>query len=268
MSAANADDFQVDGQVLFSPYVYRSVSGLGSPPYDAGDARVAEHNILRFLRSSGYSLARVRAATRDGKMIVEVDEGRLARIRLLGRGTFATLGLRIDLDMPESVFNRFALEDRLAEIEHAAGEDPPSYQILEVEAQQSILPLETLAWVPGVAPVLLPTEARYELRVTLPPSLFGVGARIRVGADSDGVLAGLGYRGRALLWGEDRWELRSGAGINFFRGEDGNGRTIAFSRAELGGTYWLPDWFLLRPRLALDGSIVRRQRFDIGVPEY
>ncbi len=265
---AGDDAFEVRGNLLFNRHVYRAVAQIDEPPYDEADAQRAAENILRFLRESGYSLARVEARAEEGRLRLEVDEGRLVRVRLLGRDTAETVGLRLDLGLPQDVFNKLALEERLARIPVAKGEPAPSYEVREVEAQEGMVSLEALAWIPGASPIMLPSDARYELRVQLPPSVFGEGWRISADADSDGVLAGAGYRSRGLILNDDRWDASGLAGVNFFRSPDDASRDIAFSRAIAAGAYWLPNWFALRPRVSGSVDYVRRQRFDIGVPEY
>ncbi|MEM6730503.1 MAG: POTRA domain-containing protein, partial [Myxococcota bacterium] len=265
---SSGESLEVEGNVLFNRYVYTNVAGLPEGPYDAEVVKAVESRVLEFLRRSGYTLARVEGRIENGGIVLEVDEGKLRRIRLLGRGTFETLGLRMDLQLPYDIFNRPALEERLAAVDVPEGEDPIRYEVIDVENAKSNLALDTLALVPGVAPVLLPEDGHYELRVYLPSPLFGGGLRLTVGADSDGLLSGLRYRDQGLLFHDDRWELRGQAGVNFFQEADGSGSEFAFSRVTLGGGYWFPDFLEIRPKLEFTGDYVLRQRLDIGLQNY
>ncbi|MEO1483924.1 MAG: hypothetical protein AAFU77_17575 [Myxococcota bacterium] len=260
--------FDVEGGMVFNPYVYAAVADV-DPAVDVTAAladRIAAR-IRRFLLRSGYSLATVDTSIQpNGRILVVVDEGRLRRIRVLGRGSFQTLSIRFSLNLPFDVFNRPALEASLRELSSA----PVRYRVVPVdEPEDQALDLSALEAVDlGTFGLGGGTGGRYELIIDLPPELFTSGWNLALGLDTFGLGFNGEYRGVALLMREDRWTARVGAATNFFQVPDSSGRELEASRIYGLGRYAFPRLLLGRPVLQAGADLVLRQRFDLGISQY
>src|SRR5437899_3465807 len=102
------------GNVAFDEVVYRSTLDL---PENAraipAEALALSAKLLGFLRRAGYDLATVRAKVEGEQISVEIDEGRLDKIIVLGEGLMETFRFKLELALPAGVFNRPILERQL-----------------------------------------------------------------------------------------------------------------------------------------------------------
>src|SRR5438132_11072962 len=102
------------GNVAFDEVVYRSTLDL---PENAratpAEALAVSAKLLGFLRRAGYDLATVRAKVEGEQISVEIDEGRLDKIIVLGEGLMETFRFKLELALPVGVFNRPILERQL-----------------------------------------------------------------------------------------------------------------------------------------------------------
>src|SRR5438477_10534146 len=130
------------GNVLFDEFLYRSVLDL---PENAratpAEARAVSAKLLGFLQRAGYDLAVVRAKVQGEQIMVEIDEGRLDKIIVFGEGLMETFRFKLDLSMPEGVFNRPQLERQLRalaeryQLNHYSYEPVPT-QVLVTRGRQ------------------------------------------------------------------------------------------------------------------------------------
>jgi hypothetical protein len=271
------------GNVLFNPFVYRALLDLpteeGPLPLtpDDASARRLKARIGGFLRSAGYELAQVNVAVEDGRLAAEIDEGQLDQIVILGVGGWDAVRFHIDLDLPQDVYNRPLLDERLALL-------CPKYGLLrctatlveKVPPPPGALEQTTAERLEQVGGPLVPRElvraARaHELRVKLepPPQHTGLWPVLDIGG-TDGVKLGLnGYlEGRPL---EGGWtELKLRAGGNLRNHLDGTGESVVFTRATAEARARLPTTAegQLRGAFGLLADLTSRQRGDLGVDDY
>src|SRR3954465_7836391 len=94
------------GNVALLEDVYRSFLDLpASTRANPPTARTVSTRLASFLHRAGYALATVRARAEGEQIVVDIDEGRLDKVIFLGGGAFETLRLRLDLNIPNDVFN-------------------------------------------------------------------------------------------------------------------------------------------------------------------
>src|SRR5256885_9973899 len=99
------------GNVLLDEVVYRSALDLPeSARATSVEALEVSARIRGLLRRAGYDLASVRATVKGDQIAVEIDEGRLDKIIVLGEGLMETFRFKLELALPAGVFNRPILE--------------------------------------------------------------------------------------------------------------------------------------------------------------
>jgi hypothetical protein len=271
------------GNLVFNDFVYRALLGLnlGAGPIaltpDADAARRVRGRLGSFLRSAGYELATVKVQVEDGRLAADVDEGQLDQIVVLGVGGWDSVRFHIDLDLPQDVYNRPLVDERLARL-------CPKYGLLrctatlveKVPPPTTALEQQTAETLEQVGGTLVPRElirqARsHELRIKLeePPQHTGLWPALDVGG-ADGVRLGLnGYlEGRPLEGGWSEIKLR--AGFNLRSHLDGGGESVVFTRAIAEARSRLPAVSdgQLRGAYALLADVVSRQRSDLGLDTY
>src|SRR5205823_6600900 len=115
-AAAEGSPVVFHGNVAILDDVYETVLDL---PADAKatpqTAREVEEKLTSFLHRSGYDLAVVRARAGGGRVDVDIDEGTLDKVIVLGSDVVTCLRLRLNLSMAGRVYNRPELERRLRE---------------------------------------------------------------------------------------------------------------------------------------------------------
>ncbi len=265
---------KVSGNVVFSAQVYEGVVGLPArTPIDAAVARKAEVTILRFLRRSGYDLARVAARPGDGVVEVVVDEGRLDQIVFPDQDALRAMGMKLALDLPSDVFNRVDFEAQLPDLENQFGVTIQGYELVPaMEDPRSGFELMALPGFKQLSDWLeLPQPGQWNLfvyasREELPPGLeFDADAE-----GPDGLVMRLVYRWRSLFAGDDRFEIAPEVGLRVQDiVEDPQGRR-PWSR--LGGSlrYLTPaiGRSTVRPYVWPRAIVINRQRLDLDLPSY
>lgn len=264
----------VSGHVVFSRNVYEAVVGL-SPytPINERVARRAETEILRFLRASGYQLARV--AARPGEDIIEVvvDEGRLRRVVFPGQDAMRAIGMTLALDLQQNVFNRPDFEAKLPELEREFGVTITGYELKPTEAQSGRdfgipgLPgFKTLSeW------LNVPTQGGWELFIFSTSEELPAGWELNADfVGPDGLTSSLLYRWRSALMRDDRLEVSPEIGLRVQDVvTDGEGRR-AWSRVG-GGVRWLSPPIgpaRVRPFVWPRALVISRQRRDLNLELY
>jgi len=273
-SPRTASRLQVSGNVAFSPHVYEAVVGL-SPQTEISDrlARRVETEILRFLRASGYELARVAARVREGKIQVVVDEGRLRRVVFPGRDAMGAIGMSLALDLKGDVFNRLDLEAQLPELERQFGVTITGYELIRTDDDEGRD--FGLTGLPGFRSLSewlsVPTDGGWELFVysqsdELPPG-WSLNADL---LGPDGLTTSLMYRWASVLLEDDRLEVAPEVGLRIQDVvEDGEGRRF-WSRVG-GGLRWVSPPIgpaRVRPFARARALVISRQRRDLELQLY
>ncbi len=222
--------------------------------------------LLDFLHRSGYELAEVRVRRFGAGLDVQVDEGRLARVLFLGTGSLRALQLKMQLDIPQNVFNRPNLERQLRQLRERYGIDDVHFELVACEPVRHHGPqVEDLGKLEGRA--VIPPAARHELHIHLGRAGWSTGLGINAGYDfPDGLDLGAAYRGRGLLFDDDRWLV--GALVGGKLRENIDDKTVpALTRAKAEVRWFTPALIGrgLRPHLWLGSDLVSRQRRDLDV---
>ena len=141
-SAAAGAPIDFHGNVAILDSVYRTVLALPeSAPATRETAQQVEEKLTSFLHQSGYDLAVVRARVSGGRIRVEIEEGTLDKVIVLGTDLITCLRMRLDLSMAGRVYNRPELESRLRELRDKFDVDEVSYQLLPMAGPQQDRPI-------------------------------------------------------------------------------------------------------------------------------
>jgi hypothetical protein len=259
------------GNVLFDELVYRSVLQLPeSARATAAEESAVLAELLSFLRRAGYELATVRAKVVGDQIAVEIDEGQLDKIIVLGAGIFDTIRFRMELSMPAGVFNRPSLERQLRVLGERYRLRHYSYKLVPAEVQESYGPqleqLEPLLGLPGIQPGL-----RYQLHITIASTPWSRGFAPEVSIDSpEGLGAGGYYREQDYWVPDDRWELRGRVAGGIRNHLDTPGSRPVFTRAFLEGRWFSPPVFTesLRPAIIGRADLLSLQRADLHLESF
>ena len=201
------------GTVLLNEFVYRAVLRL---PPDATatpeTARWVVGQIAGFLRDAGYDLAKVRAQVKDEHIEVDVDEGALDKVLVIGSGWISALRLRAALNLPLDVFNRRLFESQMAHLAGRFGLHGYDYELWPVHViDNSAVQLDGVEELRALP--LLRKARGYELRIFAKAEPWSIGFAPEVVINGTvGVGVGGRYRWRDLLQEGDRWEIRFRAG--------------------------------------------------------
>jgi len=259
------------GNVLFDELVYRSVLDL---PQDfavtsAGALAVAAR-LRTFLRRAGYDLATVRAAVRGDQVAVEIDEGRLDKIVVLGQGLMETFRFKLELAMPGGVFNRPTLERQLHILADRYRLRHYSYQLVPAEVQGTesaqVEDLDPLLAVPTIQPGRL-----YQLYILIASSPWSRGFSPEVSIGSpEGIGVGGQYREKDFWVPDDRWELRARAAGAIRQHLDSGSSQPMLTRLFAQGRWLSPPVLTesLRPAITVSGDLLSLQRPDLHLDSF
>ncbi len=234
-------------------------------------AAEAEEQVSSFLLASGYALARVGARVEEGRVLVDVDEGRLDKIIFAGQGAFRQFELRVMLDLPGRVFNRPLVEARLAEIKAAYGVERAWYvleHVVPLEPGERAFELDRPSIVRAFA--LEATEKPYELRVYLDGSARsrGLDLSLELGPP-DGIVIGATYGLRSTVVATDSIEAGALFGFRPTDTLDVRRTRTSISRGRLFGDWVSPELVpYLRLGFGLDADLRGRVRTDLGLDSY
>ncbi len=206
------------------------------------------------LYRNSYTLARVAAETKDGRVIFHIDEGRLAKIAFFGGGTGRTVQLQLLMSFPKDVFNRRLLNEYQETFRTKLGVRF-KYEVVEQEREHKGMQLGTI--IDGT------TAPRHELHIYLEQSPFDDGWIFHLDINStDGVLLGLSYGDHALFFKKDEWRLRVDVGANFFRETPTFDSRVGLSRGVMDARWHTPPFWRdrLRTFVWAYGDYLVRQR--------
>lgn len=236
----------------------------------ADQAQQVENLISDFLHASGYELARVDAYPRGGRIVVELDEGRLDKTVFIGQNVFRTLELQVTFDLPGNVFNRPLVELHLAEVKRLFGLEGARFEIVTLDAEAGDrIDVDKTNFFRHLE-VLRPGQP-HELHVYLkyPERQPGLAIDVVVNSVNGLMLEGT-YLLRSLFAEGDRFEVGAGVGARIVDPFASEQERITLARVKFGALWSTPPlgvpW--LRSTLLFEGDLRGRRRFDLGVQEY
>ena len=267
-----------DGNVVLPNEVYQTVLRLAATAtssvpvgLDEAAAFVEEH-LTRFLRDSGYLLATVHAE-RDprGGLRVQIDEGRLDRVIVVGQGVVRTLQVQLNLDLPQNVFNRFVLERQLADLVRARDLDEATYEVVPMEKIDHVgIQFEPSNLLLGGSPALQPGSP-HELRIRLQQPQWRTGFGQGIGFQSpDGFHISGSYRDSAIFLDDDRWFSELQIAFRSFEALFSSNDRVGFSRLQSINRWYgaaLMNGYV-RPSIEIDLQLQSRFRGDLMIDQY
>lgn len=236
----------------------------------ADEAEQVEGLVSDFLHASGYELARVDAYPRNGRIVVELDEGRLDKVVFIGQNVFRTLELQVSFELPANVFNRPLVEQRLADTKRLFGLEGARFEIVTLDAEAADrIDVDKTNFFRHLE-VLRPGQP-HELHVYLsyPERRPGLAVDVLVNSVNGLMLQGT-YLFRSLIMDGDRFEVSAGVGARVVDPFSSEQDRVTLARV-LFGTQWSTPplgvpW--LRSSLLFEGDLRGRRRFDLGVQRY
>lgn len=259
------------GNLVLTDDVYRTVLDLpAKTAATPANARSVSARLRTFLRRSGYELATVHARIVGEQISVEIDEGRLDKIVIVGGGTFETLRAKLELSLPGNVFNRPLLERELRRVAERFHFDDFAYELVPVRAVAATPgpQLEELGAFQE-SPFFQPESAQ-ELHVFMAAGPWGRGISPQLEIDSlQGGGLGVQYHNGSLLLRDDRWLLEGLiAGAQRER-LDIPSSYLVLSRLTGGAHYFGPPLGeRVRPELSLRADLLDRQRSDLTLESF
>jgi hypothetical protein len=262
------------GTLLLNEFIYRAVLGV---PKDAAavpeTAKLVAEKLTTFLRDAGYELAKVRAMVKGDQIEVQIDEGALDKIVVMGAGWLTALRFRAALDMPLGVFNRRLFEAQMPKLAKDFGLSNYKYEVwpvhlLDVDNAVLLEGIEELRAMPVV-------QARaYELRVSTKGDPWGTGFSPEVLIDG-AIGFGIGgrYRLKDVFQDGDRWQVHFRTGGTLRSSLDPSGSTSPVNTLDYFTTRWLSKTWDNSPN-GLRFTVVPRfelwnmQRSDLSLDQF
>ena len=265
------------GNLVLNDEVYLAVLDL--PPDfvpDKSGAELVRSRLLSFLQRAGYEIARVETAVEGGRILVDIDEGRVEKVILRGQGSLRTVQALLGLSLPHNIFNRPYLERQLSLLRAEEGLELESFELVHTSTVRHLGPqVEDLGPIVDdigrfVGHPLIPPRADYELHILFRRREWATGPGIVAGLSGvDGLRLGLGYRGEKLLFGTDRWGATAQLGTKIRSRISDERAYLALTRAIAELQWYTPRLSQrIRPVLTARGELTSRQRPDIGLESY
>lgn len=258
------------GNEVLNDEVYRAVVDLPKEvKATPGNARLVRARILDFLHRAGYELAFVEARVKGDQILVELDEGRVDKVIVIGQGAFQTLRFKLELSLPHNVFNRPLLERQLRVLADLHDIRRYRWELVPIFTPKHVGPqLEALPEIAGFE--LLAPRSPYELHILLERAEWETGFTPELSFGSfEGLRLGASYRGDDLALSSDRWEIHGRAAVALRKTLEGNERLV-LSRAILETRWHTPpligDQF--RSFLWVRGDLLNHQRRDLGLESF
>jgi hypothetical protein len=267
--AGGREILDIEGNVVLVDEVYLAVVELADDrEATATTAHDVAQQILDFLRRAGYTLAKVEATVVGDRILVTLDEGRLARIVVKGRNVASSLAVRLNVELPYNVFNKPQLERTLRRYQR--GDAAVRYTLVPVsKVDHEGLQIDPLALLAGGSdtPTLL---GAYELHLDFAGGKPGTRLSVVAGVDPDSIRGGGELKGSSGIIDRDRWEAEVQVGANYFEDLRRQADELKFSRV-FGDGRWLTPPFVagtIRASLRVREDLIRRQRKDLLVESY
>ncbi len=263
------------GNVLFHDFVYLSL--LDVPKYataTVAEAHEVANKLEEFLRRAGYELATVHARVEGDQIVVEIDEGQLDKMVVIGQGFVETIRSRLEISLPSNVFNRPFLEQRLRELGKRYKLNLYSYELAPVVVPPTAEETDEFGFY-NLRPLLgLPTDRpgqRYELHVFISSvsGRQGVSPELEIGSP-EGLGVGASYGAGGLLLKNDRLEL-IGRVAGAIRSNLDTGSSQPVLSRLLGQARWFASPVLgrvVRPELTIRANLWQLQRSDLRLNNY
>jgi hypothetical protein len=256
------------GNVLLDEVVYRSALDLPdtarATPVQALEVSA---KIRGLLRRAGYDLASVSAVVKGDQIAVEIDEGRLDKIIVLGEGIMESFRFKLELAMPEGVFNRPILERQLLVLADRYRLRRYSYELVAIQRSDH----QTEAPDPDLPIADLRPGDPYELRIHIATSPWSRGFSPELSVDSpEGLGVGGQYRNQDVFVPDDRWEVRARAAGASRQLLDSESSQPVLTRLFAQGRWLSPPIFTdsLRPALTVRGDYLSLQRADLHLDSF
>jgi hypothetical protein len=259
------------GNVLLDEVVYRSALDLpASARATSVEALEVSARIRGLLRRAGYDLASVRATVKGDQIAVEIDEGRLDKIIVLGEGLMESFRFKLELAMPAGVFNRPILERQLSVLAERYRLRRYSYELVPVEAQEGgEPPAEKVD--PVQAGLGIRPGQPYELRIHIASSPWSRGFAPEVSlASPEGLGVGGQYREQDFYVPDDRWEVRARVAGGPRQHLDSDSSPLTLTRLFAEGRWLSPPMLTesLRPAVTVRGDLLSLQRSDLHLDSF
>lgn len=259
------------GNAVLVEDVYRSVLDLpANSRATEATARTVAVRLRKFLRNAGYELATVSAQVDGGQIVIDLDEGKLDKIIFVGGGAVETLRLKLDLHLPENVYNRPELERQLRKLATRVGLAEFAYEVVPVDGPASSPgpQLDELAPIDEL-PLFQPGRA-YELHILVTPGPYrpGLSPELEITSLEGGGL-GATYHGAKLFFPEDRWVISGRVAGGIRERLDAHTSYATFTRV-LGDASWdsPPVRGSIRPSVRLRADLSDRQRSDLRLESF
>jgi hypothetical protein len=259
------------GNAVLNDEVYRAVIDLPREARaTASNARMVRTRTLDFLRRAGYVLATVKARVEGEQIQVEIDEGRVDKVIVLGQGAYHTLRVKLELSIPHNVFNRPEVQKQVREVARRYDFKDYRIELVPVEKADHVGPqIENLGKIQDLD--LIPPARPYELHITFESRGFEPGFAPELSFNSlEGLGAGARFRLTDLLFDEDRLELRARAAASLRSTIDETRRRPVLSRAFAESKWHSPPLIgkNFRSFLWLRADLLNRQRGDLGIESF
>jgi hypothetical protein len=258
------------GNVVFDEVVYRSTLDLPNDVRATPDEALAiSAKLLGFLRRAGYDLASVRANVHGEQIAVDIDEGRLDKIIVVGEGVMETFRFKLDLAMPAGVFNRPILERQLRVLAQRYRLRRYSYELVRGGAQENTPPIEQLQPLPSVDAIEPGQPYELHIRITSSPWSRGFSPELWI-ISPEGLGAGGQYREQDVFVPDDRWEVRAAAAGAIRQHLDSNSSGPVLTRLFAQGRWLSPPVLTesLRPALTVRADLLSLQRSDLRLDSF
>ena len=256
---------RVKGNRVFVDEVYQTIADLSpAKRLTAATAKKVKHRVRSFLLNSGYVLAKVRAGARNGKIYLNVDEGKLSRIVFVGRGVMTTLRLQAGLSLPYQIFNRPEFERRLKRLARQRNIEGARYELIRAErVRHKGTQIDEIPIAPGIA-LGSADEGRFELHIFLPKGKRRQGGDLSINLIVDDVKLAYRYDKKRLFFRNDRWTFKSSTRVGLI--EDVVGKEKVKVDQGLLSFRWFTPLFetsKLRPFFDLALAADRIERRDL-----
>ena len=214
---ANQQLLSFRGTQLLNEFVYRAVLKLpdgAGPTQDT--ARQQATQLAVFLREAGYDLATVRTQVKSAQIEVQIEEGALDKILVVGVGWLGALRFRAMLNLPLDVFNRRLFEVQMPQLAKQFGMRGYRFELWPVH----LIGADNASMLEGVEelramPMVRPARG-YELRIFAENEPWGTGFSPEILINGP-IGFGLGgrYRWKDIIQTGDRWQWHFRTGGNF-----------------------------------------------------